>query len=295
MSLTERLRRRADRLRDAADVLRHARPRELVRALLPGRPLVLNDAGACSRPLSSVAARLGALRPRLLAETFTDDGRVDYRRLRGSPLYAELTETTAALGDASFDLDAGTARTAFWINLYNVLAIHGVVALEIERSVMEVPWFFGRVAYRVAGQVFALDDIEHGVLRRNARHPVTGRRPFGDADPRVGFAVSALDPRIHGALVCVAASCPPIAFYEPARLEAQLELAARSLVGATEIDRATRTLRVHLVFVWYRDDFGGADGVRAFLRRYADGALAAALDDGYEIAAARYDWRLNQA
>jgi hypothetical protein len=277
---------------DAADLLRHARPRELLRALWPSRPKVLN-AHAGGTTVSAVASKLAALRPRLLAEAFTPDGKVDYARLRGSALHRELTAATDELGGARFDLDDAAARTAFWINLYNLLAIHGVIALGVRASAMELPWFFGRVAYRVAGHTFTLDEIENGVLRRNARHPVTKRRLFAADDPRLALAPPSVDPRVHGALVCVAASCPPIAFYEPARLDAQLELAARNLVGATAIDDAARVLRVHLVFVWYPDDFGGTAAVRAFLRAHAEPAIARALDDGYAVKPARYDWRLN--
>jgi hypothetical protein len=282
-------------LRDAADVLRHARPVEVVRMLVPALrpPVVLNEPTRGAGSVSAIAGRLGALRPRLLAEAFAPDGGVSYARLRGGPLAGELAALAAELGGARFDLDGDDARTAFWINLYNVLTIHGVLALGVRRSVMEIPTFFGRVAYRVAGHVHTLDDIENGILRRNAPHPVTRRRLFGAADPRAGFAPARLDPRLHGALVCAARSCPPIAFYEPARLDEQLDVAAQSLAGATTLDAPTRTLGVHLVFRWYRDDFGGDAGVRAFLRRHGTPEVAAAVDRGWTVEPARYDWTLN--
>jgi hypothetical protein len=282
-------------LRDVADVLKHARPTEVARLLVPALrpPAILNEQGRSGGAVSEIAGRLGALRPRLLAEAFAPDGGVDYARLRGSPLQGDLAGLAGELGGARFDLDGDDARTAFWINLYNVLTIHGVLALGVRRSVMEIPTFFGRAAYRVAGHVFVLDDIENGILRRNAPHPVTKRRMFRDGDPRAAFAPSRLDPRIHGALVCAARSCPPIAFYEPARLDEQLELAARSLAGATTVDAATHTLGVHLVFRWYRDDFGGDAGVRAFLKKYGTAEVADAIDRHWVIEPTRYDWALN--
>ena len=71
------------------------------------------------------------------------------------------------------DMSDDESRIAFWINLYNVLAIHGVLELGIRESVMEIPTFFGVVAYRVGDFVLTLDEIENGVLRRNAPHPWT--------------------------------------------------------------------------------------------------------------------------
>ena len=41
---------------------------------------------------------------------------------------------------------------------------------------MEMPSFFRVVAYRVGDHVLTLDEIENGVLRRNAPHPATKAR-----------------------------------------------------------------------------------------------------------------------
>jgi Protein of unknown function, DUF547 len=68
-----------------------------------------------------------------------DAGRLDYRALRRSSEFAE------ALGHArrliNVDIDDGhprEARLAFWINIYNALALHGAVALNVRRSVWHV-------------------------------------------------------------------------------------------------------------------------------------------------------------
>ena len=81
--------------------------------------------------------------------------------------------------------------------MYNVLAIHGVIATGVRESVMEIPSFFGVVAYRVGNFVLTLDEIENGILRRNAPHPATGSRLFDDDDPRLALCPSRVDPRIH--------------------------------------------------------------------------------------------------
>jgi hypothetical protein len=292
-------------LRDAGDILRHARnPKELAKALVPNQWLarkVLNgEAPEGSRPTpTEVAEVLKRLRNELEREAIDDEGRVDYARLTSSPTFAAMEETSALLRaiDPSEMRDDET-RIAFWINLYNVLAIHGVLALGIRRSVMEVPSFFGIVAYRVGDFVLTLDEIENGVLRRNAPHPATGTRLFNDDDPRLGLCPSRLEPRIHAALVCASTSCPPVAFYDAAKLDTQLELAAMNQIEADVIiDDATQTVRVPMIFRYYQADFGRVEGVWLFLVDHARDAkretLEQALDHGYTLTYHRYNWTLN--
>ena len=292
-------------LRDAGDVLRRARnPAELTKALVPNRWLarkVLNEegpGGVAGAP-AEVAEALRKLRNQLKLEALDDEGRVDYAKLHTSQTFAEMKRVSGLLRaiDPAQMIDDDTS-VAFWINLYNVLSIHGALALGIRESVMEVPSFFGVVAYRVGDFVLTLDEIENGVLRRNAPHPATGARLFGDDDPRLALCPSHLDPRIHAALVCASTSCPPVAFYEASKLDEQLELAALNYVASdVEVDEVDRVVRIPITFRYYQSDFGRAEGVRLFLQEHAQGAqreaLEAAFHAGYELDYHRYDWSLN--
>ncbi len=292
-------------LRDAGDVLRLARnPAELTKALIPNRWLarkVLNEegpGGVAGAP-AEVAEALRKLRNQLKLEALDDEGRVDYAKLHTSPTFAEMKRVSGLLRaiDPAQMIDDDT-RIAFWINLYNVLSIHGALALGIRESVMEVPSFFGVVAYRVGDFVLTLDEIENGVLRRNAPHPATGARLFGDDDPRLAFCPSHVDPRIHAALVCASTSCPPVAFYEASKLDEQLELAALNYVASdVEVDEVARVVRIPITFRYYQSDFGRAEGVRLFLQEHAQGAqreaLEAAFQAGYALDYHRYNWSLN--
>ena len=292
-------------LRDAGDVLRRARnPAELTKALVPNRWLarkVLNEegpGGVAGAP-AEVAEALRKLRNQLKLEALDDEGRVDYAKLHTSQTFAEMKRVSGLLRaiDPAQMIDDDT-RIAFWINLYNVLSIHGALALGIRESVMEVPSFFGVVAYRVGDFVLTLDEIENGVLRRNAPHPATGALLFGDDDPRLALCPSHVDPRIHAALVCASTSCPPVAFYEASKLDEQLELAALNYVASdVEVDEVARVVRIPITFRYYQSDFGRAEGVRLFLQEHAQGAqreaLEAAFQAGYALDYHRYNWSLN--
>jgi hypothetical protein len=146
---------------------------------------------------------------------------------------------------------------------------------------------------------FSADDIENGVLRGNRRNPMLPIVPFGRGDPRLGMAITSLDPRLHFALVCGARSCPPIAFYDEAKLDEQLESACHNFInaGGAEFDETSNTLHLSRIFGWYQKDFGGRRGVIELIKQCTrNGELRSALEaGGVRIKYAPYDWSLNTA
>jgi hypothetical protein len=224
------------------------------------------------------------------------DGRLDYRALRGSPEWAEAAVRAGALPEVSLaELGARTARLAFWINLYNALVFHAVVALGIRRTVWEVRGFYRRVCYRVGGFVLSADDIEHGILRGNARHGWLGRRRFGTRDPRLALAVHPVDPRVHFAITCGARSCPPVGAYRAAALDQQLDLAARNFVNQeVQVDGQGR-VACSRILQWYAKDFEATGGLGAFLARHLEPGPAREAVGGRARPCdvyRRYDWAL---
>ncbi|NDY42289.1 DUF547 domain-containing protein [Dissulfurirhabdus thermomarina] len=269
-----------------------------------GRPLVLNASGeSCPLDTSALAARL-MRHLNILRGAFFDTarGRVAYEEMRGSPEYRDYLDL--ACGLSAFDpsaLETPEARKAFWINLYNVLVIHGVIELGIRDSVKEVPAFFRKIRYRVGPHTLSPDHIEHGILRGNRRRPGGLFRPFGRRDPRRALALAPLDPRIHFALVCASSSCPPIEVYTAEHLDHQLELAAETFVNGEGLrfDPARDTLFLSRVFRWYARDFGDRpeDRIRFLAAYVRDGDLAARMREtpgGFRLRYLPYDWRLNR-
>lgn len=154
------------------------------------------------------------------------------RSQRGSPLYNDFRQCTGKL--RAFDpsvLPDRNARLAFWINLYNALVLDAVIALGVQRSIMEKRagmTFLRQAAYIVGGQRMSCDDIEHGILRANRGHPFYPGRQFHSSDPRLKWVIEPFDARVHFALNCASRSCPPIRVYTPEKLDSQLDLATRS-------------------------------------------------------------------
>ncbi len=221
----------------------------------------------------------------------------DYARAQANPSYAELRAATALLN--TFDPTALTTdaeKSAFWLNLYNALILDAVITFQVKETVWRDPGFFRRAAYRIRGIRTSADEIEHGILRRNAHPPYLPFAVFRSKDPRVAWQPSQLDPRLHCALNCAARSCPPIAAYDAVRLDAQLELAARSFVNATTHVEPD-ALHLSPIFKWYAPDFDGRAGVIRFIKRYLEPRAWAPLrgTNTPHVMWAKYDWRLNSS
>lgn len=223
----------------------------------------------------------------------------DYAKLDDSDRYAEYRVRSGRL--LEFDpsvLQTRQERLAFWINLYNALIVDAVIAFRLKKSVQEDRGYFRRAAYVVGGRRYSADDIEHGILRGNRRHfhPGILLPQFAPGDPRLALSLQPPDPRIHCALVCASRSCPPIAAYEPERIDEQLDLACTTFVngGGVQMEEDGR-LCLSPIFRWYGRDFGGREGTREFVLRYLDGGTARALlEDGQRLSFYPYDWSLNQ-
>ena len=222
-----------------------------------------------------------------------ETGEVDYGKLVESESYARFKTFARALPYCTKeDLGDRPHQIAFWINLYNALILHGVLHYKVSGSMLRDIGFFRRVAYNVGGMRFSADDIEHGVLRGNRRHPYLPFTQFAKGDPREMMSIEDPDPRMHFALVCGARSCPPISAYDGEQLDAQLDLAAAAFINGigAQFDPEAKILFLSRIFKWYAGDFGGREGALRLVDQY--------LDTSVDIAGARirylpYDWSVN--
>lgn len=189
---------------------------------------------------------------------------------------------------------------AFWLNLYNFLALDGVMEYGIKASIREEQEFFSKTAYRVGEYLFSLDDIEHGILRGNQRRPYLRSRQFSNTDPRRVFCRMPIDPRLQCCLHRCAKSSPPLVVFAPKQLDAQIEQAARRhfLTNGMRLDQEKREIWLSRPFYWYRKDFTNEsetalDMVAQALQGTPQGAF---LEEHRSAVTARFldfDWTLN--
>jgi hypothetical protein len=221
---------------------------------------------------------------------------VDYAALRAAAgaleaYIAELSKSPVeTLASAS-----QPAQLAFWINAYNACALKRVVDhYPIKKagfpsslvnslkgvpanSIRQIPSTWDGKFCPVAGADRSLDEIEHEIIR-----------PMGD-------------PRIHFAVNCASRSCPVLAAgaYRADALDQQLDEAVGRFVADADqyvLDRGdSPTLRVNKILDWYKDDFGGTEGVIEFLLRYVGESDASYLREhrSIDVEYNDYDWTLN--
>jgi hypothetical protein len=234
----------------------------------------------------------------------TQGALVDYADLRNHPAYLEFRKKLSP-SLRSFDPDSlpsEAERMVFWINLYHVLVLDAVISFGVKRSVAE-GWlglmsFFRKAAYNVGGHRLSLNDIEHGILRGNAGHPLVPGPHFAASDLRRKWMVQNPDPRIHFTLNCASNSCPPIQVYSAGNFDAQLDLATRSFLGAdVKLNPRRKILTISSIFRWYASDFGGREGVISFLLHHfppdEHRDLLSEHRDRVRLNYKPYDWSLN--
>lgn len=203
---------------------------------------------------------------------------LDYKALKDDAAWPKLLEMVESSAEPKED----EARKAYWINVYNILAVRMVLKKYPIKSILDLTLIphgvWKEKAGKAGGAVKTLDEIEHKILR-----------PMGD-------------PRIHAAIVCASTSCPDLRdeAYRANRLDAQLDEQIQLFLASTRkgavIEDEGKTLRVSKIFDWFKDDFGGSrEEVVAYIRKHLPEATAARLAEDAKLEYLGYDWGLNDA
>lgn len=184
----------------------------------------------------------------VLRDVLTPEGLVHYDQLANHPDWPRVVD-----GVANFDFSKATTdqeRLAFWINAYNIHMLSAVSKRPGRDNVLgfDLGYVFFKRPFRTAGQELTLDQIEHGILRKQE-------------DGFQRLAPSRLDPRIHVALNCAALSCPRLwpEAYSAGALDDQLDRAMRNFVNSPKYFRVEDgKLVISSLIKWYGDDMDAA-------------------------------------
>ncbi|QLG44002.1 DUF547 domain-containing protein [Costertonia aggregata] len=179
-------------------------------------------------------------------------------------------------------------KLAFWINIYN--AYIQVILAKNPELYDDRRTFFEREQIPIAGRMVAFSKIEHGIIRKSQWPLGLGliRKWFPNKFERK-LRVDKRDYRIHFALNCGAKDCPPVAIYEPERLEEQLNKGTDLYLQKTsEYNAGTREVAVTSLFNWFRGDFGCKSGVKDILKEFDIIPTTKKIDITYK----NYDWTL---
>jgi len=251
---------------------------------------------------SVVINRLAKLWSQLESTHLSEDGKVDLAAIRNDDLYWKFEEDVCELQNVHIKHMKEDQKKAFVINLYNLLVKYAFCKVGIAETSTDRSSFFGDVSINVGGCIYSLDDLEHGILRANHRHPYQLSKRFGIMDTRKTVALKSLDPRIHFSLNCGAKSCPPVVKYSAESLDTDLNLSAMAFCedeNNVSIDEENNELQLSKLFFWYMSDFvKNKDELPVKVAEYLRGEKKVLLNKLIEqgdvtVSFKEYDWSSN--
>ncbi|MDQ1471806.1 MAG: hypothetical protein QOJ99_3286, partial [Bryobacterales bacterium] len=207
----------------------------------------------------------------ILQKYVTPQSRVNYAQMKSDgtgDLDSYLNEIATPWPER---MDADAAKAAL-INAYNALTVRWILSNFPVTSIWRTDGPFRVARHKVSGKIESLDSIE------------TRLRNMGD-------------PRIHGALVCAARSCPPLRreAYTKSALSDQLDDNFRLWLAEPSRNQFLpdeRLAKVSQIFQWYAGDFDSVGGVPAVLGKFAP-PHSFAIQNKLEYQS--YNWGLNDS
>ena len=241
----------------------------------------------------------GALQAAKAAHFDADGAVCDYAALAASRERGRLAACLADLEAFDPKRVRIPAQTAFWVNVFNAGVLRDVPELELADSVRDVEEFFERPRLRIGGQLYSLDDVEHGLLRGNLPKYGRSRPPMPRDDPRLAYVPIAYDERIHFAMHSASRSSPPLRVFDGGQLDTQFEEAATWYVRhSVRIEAAGALVVIPRLLRWYAADFGGERGLVEFVLTHIDDDAAVDMVDRrrgrVKLQYADFDWTLNR-
>ncbi|KAG1697580.1 hypothetical protein DVH05_016019 [Phytophthora capsici] len=171
-------------------------------------------------------------------------------------------------------------RQPFFINIYNVMVLHGLVEFGVPQNIGQYKAFERDVTYTIGDLEFTLGDIKHGILRCNRKPPSNyWERQLQAQDPKLQFRLHIRDPRSLLVLIDCAEPLPSaedVPILKPGRTDTDLEEQAEKFCERlVEVDERAGEIVLPRVLRIFRDDFGSSEAeMVSWLAQYMDDAPA---------------------
>ena len=214
----------------------------------------------------------------LLQRYVTESG-VDYQAWHQSRTDRDaLKSVVTGIGRQTLKTLSNDAKLAFYLNAYNAWILQRILDSYPTKGpggggFIGRTRFFRSKSLQVASRTTSFHLLENEIIR-----------------PQFS------EPRIHFALNCASRSCPPLhnRAFRAESLDQTLEDLTRRFINHNP--RGIRSsgndeIQISKIFDWYEVDFGGADGVIAFINRYR----VLPFSPKIRIRHQDYQWTLNQS
>jgi hypothetical protein len=241
-----------------------------------------------------------------LLKKYVHNARVDYKGfISSSEEFNTYLKQLGSVSESDYANWSREEKLAFWINAYNAFTIKAVIEhypiegniglasiIYPKNSIRQISGVWDKLRFQAAGKMVTLDEIEHGILRKEFK-----------------------EPRIHFVIVCASIGCAPLksAAYRADIINEQLESQAIEFVNNPEkvkINPADRTVKLSKIFDWFGEDFieefGNTElfkdrntkerAVLNFIRKYLRNEEERALleSNQFRTSYLKYDWSLNE-
>ncbi|PHI20012.1 hypothetical protein CEQ90_09730 [Lewinellaceae bacterium SD302] len=203
----------------------------------------------------------------LLTSNVSSDGSVNYSGLKNRE--QKLDEYLETLKNSHPNATwPRNVSKAYWLNAYNAFTIKLILDNYPVNRITDLyggkPWDVKWI--ELGSKKYSLNNIEHQVIRPTYN-----------------------DPRIHFAVNCAAASCPPLhnKAFTANGLDATLtSLTKRFINNPAYNDIGSEEAVVSKIFEWYAEDFGD-------LQKYLNTYSTTQLEEKAKISFKEYNWSLN--
>jgi len=254
-----------------------------------------------------VAEEIRDIMSQIFSKFLSADGKtVEYDGIASSPLWAEYLNLATQLQRVDIETLDRDAKLAFFINIYNILCIHGLIEKGVPSNLLARFQFYKDTSYVIGGHLMTLNEIENGILRSNrASGGTLFLKPFSEDDSRLKISLPEADARIHFALNCGAKSCPRLRVYSSKDVQSQLSTATKEYLETMEgliVRPKKNSVKLSKLFEWYEVDFGeNTEQVLGWVIRHMEdsqkkGRLESMLKrGGYDFSHITYNWGHNGA
>lgn len=215
----------------------------------------------------------------LLNEYVNEDGFIDYKGILSEKVkfenYLELLSNNAPANSWNEN-----EKLAYWINVYNAFTVKLIIDnyplasikdLNPTLSIPTVNTVWTKESFKIGGENFSLDRVEHKILRDEFE-----------------------EPRIHFAINCASFSCPVLRAeaFKAEKIEMQLAEQARSFINDPQRNKITENaVELSKIFNWFGGDFKKGQTLIQFLNKYSEVKIS----DNAEVDFMDYQWSLNDA
>lgn len=199
-------------------------------------------------------------------------------------------ESLSAVKKTEYDVWPEKEKLAFLINAYNAFTVKLILtkypdlqSIKDLGSLFSSPW--KKKFFKLLGEDFYLDRIEHEVIRKEFK-----------------------EPRVHFGVNCASIGCPMLfnEAFTAAKVDALLEQGLKSFLSDSSrntYDVKSKTLQISKIFDWYKEDFEkgylGFSSVADVMAKYAElltndsAGQKAIRAKTVPIKYLNYDWNLN--